>query len=143
MVGPGQAHQPRAVDRLCSDWVSRCPMGATNLLQVERSDQEGVAVLRLRGDLDIATAGEVPEVVARIVREGINQFVVDLREVQLIDSVGVRALLHVRRRVWRNDGAAAFVCAEEPTGRVLRVMGLYDALECTDDFDSALARVRG
>jgi anti-sigma B factor antagonist len=118
-------------------------MGATDLLQVERSDEEGVAVLRLQGDLDIATAGQVPEFVAPIVREGIKQLVVDLREVQLIDSVGVRALLHVRRRVWRNDGAAAFVCAEEPTGRVLRVMGLYDVLGCTDSFDEALARVRG
>jgi anti-sigma B factor antagonist len=118
-------------------------MGTTDLLQVERRDQDGIAVLQLRGDLDISTAGLVPESVVQMVREGHTQIVVDLRGVQLIDSVGVRALLHIRRRMWRNDGAAAFVCAEEPTGRVLRTMGLYSALECTDDFDSALARVRG
>jgi anti-sigma B factor antagonist len=116
-------------------------MGTRDLLQVERGDQDGVAVLRLRGDLDISTAGVVPESMARLLREGQSQIVVDLRAVRLIDSVGVRALLHIRRRMWRNDGAAAFVCAEEPTGRVLRVMGLYDALECTDDFGAALARV--
>ena len=118
-------------------------MGVTDLLQVVRCDQDGIAVLRLRGDLDISTAGLVPESVARMVREGHTQIVVDLRGVQLIDSVGVQALLHVRRRLWRNDGVPAFVCAEEPTGRVLRVMGLYTVLECTDDFDAALARVRG
>jgi anti-anti-sigma factor len=118
-------------------------MGATDLLHVEQRDEDGIAVLQLRGDLDISTAGLVPESVAQMVREGHTNIVVDLRGVQLIDSVGVRALLHVRRRLWRNDGAAAFVCAEEPTGRVLRVMGLYTVLECTDDFDAALARVRG
>src|SRR3954452_13730208 len=118
-------------------------MADTDLLHVERRDQDGVPVLQLIGDLDISTAGPVAEAVVRMVREGHTQIVVDLREVELIDSVGGRALLHVRRRLWRNDGSAAFVCAEEPTGRVLRLMGLYDALGCTDDFDSALARVRG
>jgi hypothetical protein len=34
------------------------------------------------------------------------------------------------------------VCADEPVGRVLRVMGLYDPLECTDDFEAALTRAR-
>ena len=118
-------------------------MGATDLLHVERCDQDGVAVLRLRGELDIATAGQVPESVARLLRDEQLRIVVDLREVSLIDSVGVRALLHIRRRMWRQDGVAAFVCSEEPTGRVLRVMGLYDVLECTDDFDAAVSHVRG
>ena len=118
-------------------------MAATDLLHVERRDHDGVPVLQLSGDLDISTAGLVPESVAQMVRDGHTKMVVDLRGVELIDSVGVRALLHVRRRLWRKDGAAAFVCAEEPTGRVLRVMGLYTVLECTDDFDAALARVRG
>ena len=100
-------------------------------------------MLRLSGELDISTAGQVPESVARLPREGQSRIVVDLREVTLIDSVGVRALLHIRRRMWRNDGMAAFVCAPATTGRVLRVMGLYDVLGCTDDFDEAVARVRG
>ena len=117
-------------------------MATADLLRIDRCDQDGVAVLRLRGELDIATAGQVPESVAGLPREGQSRLVVDLREVTLIDSVGVRALLHIRRRMWRHDGMAAFVCTAEPTGRVLRVMGLYDVLGCTDDFDAALARVR-
>jgi anti-sigma B factor antagonist len=116
-------------------------MTSTDILQLERDDQDGIGVLRLRGDLDISTAGLVPESVVAMLRDGHKRVVVDLRDVQLIDSVGVRALLHVRRRMWRNEGAVVFVCSEETTGRVLRVMGLYDALECTDDFEAALARL--
>jgi anti-anti-sigma factor len=117
-------------------------MGSADLLEVDRSDEDGVAVVRLSGDLDIATAGQVPELVAGVLREGRSKLVVDLRQVRLIDSVGVKALLHVRRRVWRHDGVVAFVCADEPIGRILRVMGLYSLLPCTDDFDEAMARVR-
>jgi anti-sigma B factor antagonist len=117
-------------------------MGMADLLNVERHEEDGVAFLCLRGELDIATAGQVPESVARLVRDGQVRIVVDLRRVSLIDSVGVRSLLHIRRRVWRNDGVVAFVCGEEPTGRVLRVMGLYDALECTADLEAAATRVR-
>ena|SRR5689334_990496 len=115
-------------------------MGSADLLQIERHDHEGTAVLQLEGELDLATAGLVPEAIARLLRDGHTRIVVDLRKVNLIDSVGVRALLHIRRRIWRTDGSVAFVCGEEPTGRVLRVMGLYDPLECTDDFETALRR---
>jgi anti-sigma B factor antagonist len=115
-------------------------MRSADLLHLERRDHDGVAVLALEGELDIATAGRVPEAVAQLLRDGHSRIVVDLRQVHLIDSVGVRALLHVRRRMWRSDGAVAFVCGEEPTGRVLRMMGLYDPLQCTDDFEAALAR---
>jgi hypothetical protein len=44
--------------------------------------------------------------------------------------------------MWRRDAVAAFVCAEEPVGRVLRVMGLYSPLACTGDFDEAVAGAR-
>ena len=117
-------------------------MRLADQLRIDRCDQDGVAVLRLSGELDIATAGRVPEAVAQLLRQDHAQVVVDLREVSLIDSVGVRALLHVRRRMWRRDAVATFVCAEEPLGRVLRVMGLYSALSCTDDFDAAVASAR-
>jgi anti-sigma B factor antagonist len=120
--------------------VSRvASMTSSDILQVQRGDQDGIGVLHLRGDLDISTAGLVPESVVAMLRDGHKQIVADLRDVQLIDSVGVRALLHVRRRMWRNQGAVVFVCSEETTGRALRVMGLYDVLECTDDFDAAIA----
>ena len=118
-------------------------MASTDLLHIERGDHDGTAILQLEGELDLATAGLVPEAVSRLLRDGHTRIVVDLRAVNLIDSVGVRALLHIRRRMWRSDGTVAFVCAQEPTGRVLRVMGLYDPLECTDDFETALARARG
>jgi anti-sigma B factor antagonist len=117
-------------------------MGLADQLRIDRCDQDGVAVLRLSGELDIATAGRVPEAVAQVLRQDHSQVVVDLRRVSLVDSVGVKALLHVRRRMWRRDAVAAFVCAEEPVGRVLRVMGLYSVLSCTDDFDEAVARAR-
>jgi anti-sigma B factor antagonist len=117
-------------------------MELADQLRIERCDRDGVAVLRLSGELDIASAGRVPEAVAQLLRQDHLQAVIDLRQVSLIDSVGVRALLHIRRRMWRRDAVAAFVCAEEPVGRVLRVMGLYSALACTDDFEAAVAGAR-
>jgi anti-anti-sigma factor len=111
-------------------------------LSIEVETHGSRTFVRLRGELDIATAGQVPESVARTLRDGQLRIVVDLRDVRLIDSVGVRALLHIRRRVWRQDGVVAFVCSEEPAGRVLRVMGLYDVLGCTEDLDAAVRRLR-
>ncbi|MGZ4278677.1 MAG: STAS domain-containing protein [Solirubrobacteraceae bacterium] len=116
-------------------------MRPDDLLRIERRDHGPVAVLALHGELDIATAGLLAQALPQAVRDGRRRLLVDLRGVRLMDSVGVRALVHARRRMSNRDGTAAFVCTEEPIGRTVRQMGLYDALGFTQDYAGALAQL--
>jgi anti-anti-sigma factor len=108
----------------------------TGDLSIEQHADGAVLVLALRGDLDIATAGTLPQAVARI---DARRLVVDLRGVTVLDSTGVRALVHTRRWMVNHGGEARFVCADGPAARTLELMGLGDALGLVPDYASAVA----
>jgi anti-sigma B factor antagonist len=102
----------------------------TNLLDAECDRTPGEVTLRLRGELDIATAGKFLTELGVALRGGHERLVIDLRELALLDSAGVRALVHARRRMWRRGGEAVLLCGEGAAARTLRLMGLYESLNC-------------
>ena len=103
----------------------------------QRTDADGrVLVLELRGELDIATAATLTRTVARV---ALQRLVVDLQAVTVLDSTGVRSLLHTRRWMVNHGGEARFVCDGGPAGRTIELMGLRDALGVCPDYASAVA----
>src|SRR5688500_6294810 len=66
---------------------------AEPLLRVERSDHEGVPYLELVGELDLSTAGPLKLRLELVEREEPELFVVDLRRVTFMDSIGLGILL--------------------------------------------------
>jgi anti-anti-sigma factor len=110
-----------------------------DLLSIEQRRDGEIIVLELRGELDIATAASLPQALGAVARDGARRLLVDLREVTVLDSVGVRSLLHTRRWMFNRDGEARFVCDGGPAGRTIELMGLRDALGVCSDYASAAA----
>ena len=109
-------------------------------LSIEQRTDGGVLVLELRGELDIATAATLAQTVARV--EG-QRLVLDLCRITVLDSVGVRALLHTRRWMVNHGGEARFVCDTGPAARTIELMGLRDALGVCADVATAQAELGG
>jgi anti-sigma B factor antagonist len=105
-------------------------------LSIEQRTDGDVLVLELRGELDIATAATLPQTLARVAE---RRVVVDLCGVTVLDSVGVRSLLHTRRWMVNHGGEARFVCDGGPAARTIELMGLRDALGVCPDYASAVA----
>lgn len=114
-------------------------MAPGDLLRIEHHLDGLLYVLELTGELDLATAATLPAALGPVARSRVERLLVDLRGVTLLDSTGVRALLHVRRWMYNRGGRVRFVCHHEPAGRVLAMMGLYDALDMGDDYARAVA----
>jgi anti-sigma B factor antagonist len=57
------------------------------------------SVVKLQGELDVATAPRLDVRIRRLVEEGNTDIVIDLSEVTFIDSEGVVALLQARRHL--------------------------------------------
>jgi len=67
-------------------------------MEIGRERLQHATVIRLVGELDLATAPEVLAAVQSAVAEdGDGRLVLDMREVSFIDSTGVRALLEASR----------------------------------------------
>ena len=110
-----------------------------DLLTIEQRADGEMIVLELRGELDISTAATLPQALGAVARAGARRLLVDLRGVTVLDSVGVRSLLHTRRWMFNRDGAAQFVCDGGPAGRTIELMGLSAALGVSPDYASAVA----
>ena len=91
---------------------------------VDRTDA-GVA---LRGEIDLSRRPAMLAALDAAVAETDGRFVVDLTEVEFIDSSGLGVLLHTRDRLRRANREMIVRCGAGPVRRVLELAGLEDLL---------------
>jgi anti-anti-sigma factor len=100
---------------------------------ISTSDRGGRAVVLIRGELDLATAPELEKVVGDRLDAG-DKVVVDLRELQFMDSTGLRVLVHAHARA---GSEGRFVVVRPPAGgpiaKILAIAGVERALQLVDD----------
>jgi anti-anti-sigma factor len=87
-------------------------------LRITRRNAAGVTVLRLDGELDLATAPELSAAVQQAFAGGAHPVVLDMAAVGFIDSTGVRTLLEAQQLAGRDLVLMA------PSGAVTRVLDL-------------------
>jgi anti-anti-sigma factor len=89
---------------------------------------QGMAVLTVRGDIDLATAPALRDVVLPTLERGTG-LCIDLSDVTFIDSSGVNVLLDSVRRLTPEKRRLAVACREGgPVHRILALLGLLDTL---------------
>ena len=101
---------------------------------IAESDRDGRAHLSLRGELDLATAPELEQLVNERLDEG-QEVVVDLRGLDFMDSSGIRVLVAAHARAARND-TRFFVVRPAPASavaKIVEVSGLDGELNIVDD----------
>ena len=110
-------------------------------LAVERTSDEGVELVMVEGELDIATAPRLISVLNRAVQEALRSLVVDLSEVDFMDSTGLALLINAHRRLTRRRLGFAVVCPPGPLWRVFEITDMVETLHVFPDRDSAWASI--
>jgi len=85
----------------------------------------GRAVIRGRGYLSRAGGEELEREVQRLLGEGVRSFLVNLRDTDLINSVGVSILIGVIEQVRQHGGELAFSELTTVNEEIFRIMGLH------------------
>lgn len=80
--------------------------------------RDGVAVMALSGDLDMATAPILRENLARVEASGAATIMIDLREVTFIDSTGLKEFVEAKSRV-RENGHRLLMSGATPAAQRL------------------------
>jgi anti-sigma B factor antagonist len=97
-------------------------------LQVSSEFVEGVAMLTLRGELDLASARQLEESFAAIDEQGPSRVTIDLGGLAFIDSSGLRALLLADARAGERGYELVLLPGQEPVQRVFEMTGALDVL---------------
>ena len=106
---------------------------------VEPAPLLGAPGVLVRGDVDIDTAPRLTEAIDAAIRETRGAFVVDLCEVDFLDSSGVNVLVRARAVLGREDRSLVVICPPGPARRIFESAGIADLLALFESREEAAA----
>lgn len=109
-------------------------------LQIDTHHREGFTVLRPQGEIDCVTGPALKECITETLVGGEVHVVVDLCDVDFIESTGLGALVGGRRRAQAVNGSLSLVCVEDHLLQVLRITGLDKVFAIFDTVEAAVTR---
>src|SRR3954465_7120675 len=86
----------------------------------------GVAVVTLRGELDLLGASDFEEALARLTEDVVA---LDLRALEFMNSTGLRTILLARNRLADDDRRLVLVRGPRPVMRVFEITRTTERLE--------------
>lgn len=93
----------------------------------------------LGGSLDIATSPTLRAALMEAAERDNHEIVVDLTQLEFLDSTGLGALIGAHRRASEHAGSVRLVTHEGQILRLLRITGLLDVFAVYPSVEAALA----
>jgi anti-anti-sigma factor len=107
-------------------------------LVVEHSEDRGVQLVTLTGELDLASVGEMAAALELATADERPRVCLDLTELQFIDSTGLAAVIRTHLAIKESGGALAVVCSDNAVRRTVQTTGLLEMLTVKATRDDAL-----
>ncbi|CAN5450919.1 anti-sigma factor antagonist BldG [soil metagenome] len=108
-------------------------------LRLDVSEQGDWSVLQVGGEIDVATAPRLREQLIRLVNDEKFRIVVDLEDVDFIDSTGLGVLIGALKRVRTHDGDLVLICTEPRIVKVFEITGLNQVFQIHPSLAAAVA----
>jgi anti-anti-sigma factor len=118
--------------------MARWPDSSLSISTAE--PREGVVVMSLVGELDVASSEEFGARVDELAKTSVS-LVVDVSGLHFIDSSGLNALVTCGRAVQEGGGRLLVAGASEHIARVFEVVRLEESLQVFDTLTDAIAAV--
>jgi anti-sigma B factor antagonist len=108
-------------------------------LSLDTREQDGCTVIEVGGEIDVYTAPKLRESIVDLVNRGSYHLVVDMEDVEFLDSTGLGVLVGGLKRVRAHDGSLRLVCTQERLLKIFRITGLTKVFAIYDTVDAAVS----
>ena len=119
--------------RSASDEVPFCLVSVT----IRRSERPPWTVLSVGGELDVVGAPDLRQAVVKEVADGCRRLILDISELDFVDSFGMGAIVGALKRLRQRGGELALVCPSPRIRRVFEICDLDRIIVFHDSVDSA------
>jgi anti-sigma B factor antagonist len=134
---PRQIHQSQA-----PNWSSRRRAGRLSPVpehfKVAVEDRDGATVLTLSGELDLAASPMLEQKLEHALGQPPALVIVDLRQLEFIDSTGLSVLVRARQRAQEQSRRFVLAGAGAQVQRLLSLTGIAERLELAESLEQAL-----
>lgn len=104
------------------------PRGPVRFEIREAREGEDGTVLHMAGELDLLTAPKLAAHLDDLLRRPRGEVIVDLDEVEFIDSAGLHVLLNAQRRLAGRARSLSVICPPGPVRREIELARLVETL---------------
>ena len=108
-------------------------------LKLGHCNRDGIEVIDVSGTIDIYTAPRLRELLIDLVSTDNCQLIVNMDQVEFLDSTGLGVLVGALKRVRAHDGSLDLVCTRERILKLFRVTGLTKVFGIHETVDQAIA----
>ncbi|MGI8648576.1 MAG: anti-sigma B factor antagonist [Acidimicrobiales bacterium] len=95
-------------------------------------------VVSVAGEIDVYTAPQLRVKLVDLVDAGNCHLVVDMRDVDFLDSTGLGVLVGTLKRVKAANGRLALVCTQERIVKIFRITGLERVFTIASSVEDAI-----
>ena len=108
-------------------------------LTIDITSEGPARVVRLGGELDLASASKLTEALAKLEVAAPERVAIDLSECEFIDSAGLSAILHGAQAISDAGGSMRIACPDGHLRDLLRITAIDQSIPVVATQDDALA----
>ncbi len=108
-------------------------------MRIKEKKEDGLDVLVLSGDMTADAMDSLRAVMKRLLGDGRNRVVLNLKNVRQIDSSGIGAIVFLLKRCRASGGDVKLFAPSRHVESVLNMVGLHRSLEIIHDEKAGLA----
>jgi anti-sigma B factor antagonist len=97
------------------------------------------SVVVVGGEIDVYTAPKLREHIIDLVSNGSHHLIIDMENVDFLDSTGLGVLVGGLKRVRAHEGSLDLVCTQDRILKIFRITGLTKVFAIHASVDEALA----
>lgn len=107
-------------------------------LEIEKREEGGITVLKLSGDLDTGTAGQLETEVKGIISTADPKIIFDMAGIKYVSSFGLRVIVYTSKAMRAHGDRFSLHSAQQDVMGILKLSGLEKFLKVAEDHQSAI-----
>ncbi len=88
------------------------------------TEEEAMPAVEVRGEIDVYTSPDLRRALEKAVDEDVSAFILDLENVQYIDSTGLGTIAYTAQHLQERNGTVFVVCKKPQIKKIFDVSGL-------------------